>query len=89
MGGVRPDLSGRRPQKESRETVHRALADGAAHAAPCCVLLGAPRMENTLLLGSAIFATAASPLSAAVALNPGQPDRNVQPSVTEGKITFV
>ena len=89
MGGVRPDLSGWRPRKESRETVHRAAADGAAHAAPCCVLLGAPRMKNTLLLASAIFATAAFPLSAADVLKPSQPDRNFQPSVIEGKITFV
>jgi hypothetical protein len=46
-------------------------------------------MKNTLLLASAIFATAAFPLSAADVLKPSQPDRNFQPSVIEGKITFV
>lgn len=44
-------------------------------------------MKTTLLLASAILATALAPLPAADALNPQNPDRNVQPGVPEGKIT--
>jgi len=44
-------------------------------------------MKTTLLLASAILATASAPLLSADALNPQNPDRNVQAGVPEGKIT--
>ena len=44
-------------------------------------------MKTTLLLASAILATASAPLLFADALNPQNPDRNVQAGVPEGKIT--
>ena len=43
-------------------------------------------MKTTLLLASALLATAASPLPAAEALNPKNPDRNLQTGVPEGKV---
>lgn len=43
-------------------------------------------MKNTLLLASAILATATSSLSAVDALNPNHPDRTIQAGVPEGKI---
>jgi enterochelin esterase-like enzyme len=52
-----------------------------------CLVTEHPQMKTTLLLASAIFATAASTLLAADAPNPNHPDRNVQPGVPEGKIT--
>jgi enterochelin esterase family protein len=43
-------------------------------------------MKTTLLLASAILATAVPVLPAAEALNPKNPDRNIQAGVPEGKI---
>jgi enterochelin esterase family protein len=43
-------------------------------------------MKTTLLLASAFLAIAAPVLPAAEALNPKNPDRNVQPGVPEGKV---
>ena len=43
-------------------------------------------MKTTLLLASALLATAAPTLPAAEALNPKNPDRNLQTGVPEGKI---